>query len=517
MANRLIGTLAGLCVCFAAGAQSGDFVAQANNLYRTITPNLRSDSILLPVLADLMPPPASISSDRLRYVSTSSKLWPDLENWAMAAPQRAALEAFARATEDTKPLPMGFGLPYGASEAAPELISAGLYVELGDPPLLARADFKYMPALDTLVYLTEVEVTRLADAGQFLEAFDVLRRRITFGRQMADREFIAEADWGIRTMIGALERMRDVAYVDFQSGKPVLTNADLINIIAQLNDDAGFLSVDRISFPEGERIAAEQVVALTFANRGGANDQFTRTMAALGSSRFPLRLFSESGRWESLRPFHADWFDTTANIAKVAGDWKARWSLGAYDPQLITPQFITRLDPRRDAAVIALYDAPYDDLVADRIALRTELKGTRTALGILGYYYGQRTFPPSISAIRPRYVNVLDDDPMNKDRAFGKSPPFEYFVPNKVNAIPIGLREEPRPHVINVVTSDKANFSVQIDSDQFILYSLGPDSAKDWARNVREDIRAFFTGDYLIWPPVVSLHREHLRQAGQLP
>jgi hypothetical protein len=68
---------------------------------------------------------------------------------------------------------------------------------------------------------------------------------------------------------------------------------------------------------------------------------------------------------------------------------------------------------------------------------------------------------------------------------------------------------------MEVFPGDGTNFGVTLFEDQFVLYSVGPNGAKDWAERVSQDRNALL-GDYLIWPPVLGLHREHLIQTGQL-
>ena len=89
-----------------------------------------------------------------------------------------------------------------------------------------------------------------------------------------------------------------------------------------------------------------------------------------------------------------------------------------------------------------------------------------------------------------------------------------YFVPIRDQRF--GEREDPRPHEVNVVTGRAGNFKVRIGQDQFILYSVGPDGRKDWARDVSGEPPRGAFGDLLIWPPVTSLVRMHLQETGQI-
>ena len=57
---------------------------------------------------------------------------------------------------------------------------------------------------------------------------------------------------------------------------------------------------------------------------------------------------------------------------------------------------------------------------------------------------------------------------------------------------------------------------VGLDEEEYVVWSVGPDGDDDTARRVRENTRALFDGDYLIWPPVISLYREFLETRGEL-
>lgn len=413
---------------------------------------------------------------------------------------------------------MAFGQPYGIEGVPLDLIRAGLYTELGDPPTLAWAEFGYMAALDHLVCLSNVEATRLAAAGQVVEALEVLSSMVVLGRQMADRGFFVEVDWGLLTMIGGLHRIRDVVYGDLQSRSPVLTAEKIQPFIDRMDERTGVLRIDRIRFPQANQIAAEQIVAKTMDVRGEANAAFAPILARVTARGRPFRMFSEVARWEQVAGRHANWFDTTERLSRVFRDWYGRWTLNQFDPLLAQPYAYASLNPVSDALILAVTPAEMPNLFADRMVLRTEVAGTRTALGIVAYYHVHKLYPPHVTSVFPRFVNPLDDDPFNpalRDR--GGRPPLEYFVPIRDTRDQFGPREEPRPHRINIIVLDGNNFDVSVDQREFVLYSVGPNGTKNWARNVREDARALFSGDYLIWPPVTSLYRRHLMQMGLLP
>ncbi len=515
----------GVACLGAPAARADDYVDQANRLYATVRPEKRSDLILLPVLAKMAPPPAAASTpERAMLVPTGTAAWPAALEWAMAQPQRDALEAMKRAVGEFDPLdPMAFAQPYGvealgATAEGRAMIAAELYTDLGDPPILAAARFLYLPALERLSCLVHVEATRLTADGLVADAGALLVDWALVARQMADRAFFVEVRWGYRAMTLAIERIRDIAYYDFRYGQGKLTEQEIIKGLERVRDDhnGGRLRLDRLVLPAAERIAGEQVVSMTFLPRNGPDPTaFGATMARLGSTRRPLRLFAEAARWESVSAGHAPIDETLTQLGRVVNDWRSRWPLSPFDRMMALPTDYERMDAARFAVVRAVVQ-DQGLLFNDRQVLRAQVEGTRCGLGVLAFHLANGRFPPDISSIRPRYVTSMEDpfNPALRDRA--GSTPLEYFVPIRDTRPPPGSRD-PQPHEINVFTArGESNFKVPVGDDQFVLYSVGPDGAKNWADRVSAAPARDFPGDLLLWPPVISLYRQRLIDTGQM-
>jgi len=523
MYHRLLLALTTLVAlsCLAPIAHADDAINQANDLYKTIQPGKRSDVILLPLLAKMDPHPAAISTpEKAMVLPAASAGWSSAEQWANAAPQRAVLDAIHKLTQEENPVEAyAFGQPYGSdavgnSSDGIAMIKAGLYTELGDPPLLAAAKFQYLPALDRAASLVHVEATRLAAAGKISEAMDVLIDWLFFTRQMADRAMFTESRWGFQMMNATLDRIRDVAYVDFRYGMRTLTPDQINKVLTRLRPD-GFIGVERLNFPKGNKIAVKQVIATAFIEKAGTNpDTFAATMSRLASTQRPLRLFAESARWNEVATNHAGYFDTSDQLEKIYGDWLSRWPLEPFDPRLALTADYDKTSKRRFPVITTVLE-DMSVLFNDRQILRTQLVGTRSALGVIAYFYQNKGFPPKLESIRPAFVKVIEADPYNPDRANRKQPPLEFFVP--IRDQPADDRISRGPHEMNVLSrGGQTNFQVKIDKDQFILYSVGPDGAKAWAKNVSGEPTKKDIGDLLIWPPVTSLVRQRLQETGQI-
>lgn len=506
----------GVCLLAMPAARGDDYVSQANQLYADIKPNLRSDLVLLPAVAKLQPIPTvlrGVTTPKLMFVGAQG--WSEAVAWATGATQQDALKALQSVTRKSDPRePNAFGLPYGTDGIPVDLIRAKAYVELGDPPTLAAAQIMYLPMLDTLAALVNIEVTRLGGEGKVEEAAALCVDWVVFARQMTDRQLFKEAAWGFEQMNEGLERLRDVIYTDFRD-KKALTPEAIKQLLVRTDEMRGVLTIDRIKFPKADDLGAEQVVSRVFVPRKGPDERvFGTTLASIGAAGRPLRLFAEAARWQAAANGHKDQVDTSAMLDRVYGDFSSRWRVDFYDRRQMQPYEIGKMSTT-DYAVIEATLPDMSSLIELRQRLRVEAVGTRLSLALLGSTYVRKEFPPTVASIRPSWQVELEKDPFNIDSATGRNP-MQYFVPIRDTKARFGPKEEPTPHVINVVAGSGRNFSIPIGEDQFIIYSLGSDTRKDWAERVQNTVKKVEGADYLIWPPMIALERQHLRQNGEI-
>ncbi len=502
-----------------------DAVTQLNRSLEQVTPDRRSETVLLPALAALESPPLVV--DRLesaRLLAPGMTGWDEALAWVIEPSQQGALDALREVTAERRyERAKVFGQPYGVASLSPETILSGMYTDLGDPPLIAAAHHKYLPKMQELRLLVHVEASRLVGEGRHADAADLLLRLCGLGRQMIDRPLLKESLWGYQTIIDALQRVRDVVYQDFR-GERRMSPAEIVSVIEALRED-GFLAMSRLRFPEGNRLAARQLIERVYEPRGGAQENvYLSTMVRLGGSERPLRRFAGASRWAGTAQNQADWYEVNDEIERVYSGWSGRWDLNPFDPVLKLPFAIDTVEnPGAYAVVIEPAMVTTDEgrrvsgteLFELRKVLKVERVGTRQALAVVGRYYETELFPPQISSVRAQWLGgVLGADAYNENRAGGREPPMEFFVPVR-DAYVADRRDDPEPHRMEVFPGDGTNFGVTLFDDQFLLYSVGPNGAKDWAERVSQD-RDAMLGDYLLWPPVLSLHRAHLVETGQL-
>ncbi|MGD9689332.1 MAG: hypothetical protein AB7K52_08020 [Phycisphaerales bacterium] len=508
--------LALAAVSVVASVAAGDeFQDRVNAPFKQYAQDRRSDTILLPLLAKLTDPPSAASPAlQAALLPSEAAAFAGASEWSQSESSAAFFEGLKKVTgEKDWKRAFGFAQPYGVGGVEPEIIAARAYTDLGDPPLLGRAKHLYLPMLDRAECLVHVEATRLQSAGQPDKALELLWRWAHFSRSMCDRAFFAEVTWGLKATTLAIERMRDVAYVDSRLEKPLLTAEYIVRevITDRLKDRSGILEVDRITFPEGNRIAAEQLIATVFKRRGDADTAiYAKILGEVTAKGRAMRLFSETARWDSLSKLAGNQLETSEKLGHVQGDWVLRWKLPPLDPLHRLRSDFQKMDKVR-FAIIQLIVGDMGPLFEQRHRLQIELNGTRMALAMQAYYLGQQNYPRTLGSVAPAYAPKLDPDPFSAAK-----PPrdFWFFVP-----VRDAVRDPINPVTKHDVTVFPANnfpsFTKSLDASHFVIYSVGPDGAQQGcsrATQMVEDDK----GDYLIWPPVMSLVRENLVTTGAL-
>lgn len=494
-----------------AGAVRGDgFVDQLNEVFSRIPESRRSDLIILPALAAMDEPPVFLRqrADRAALILTNSPAWAIAEAWAMADPQRAVLGALDRVTSEPDPRrAMAFALPYGINGVPTGFIRAGVHAELGDPPSISSAQIGYLDRFGWLGLLVDIEATRLQAGGDPGGAIELCTDLAAFARQIADRHLSREVFWAFETMTHTMRRIRDTVYLD-SKGARTLTGDYLIGVVKRLDPRDGLFRLDRLRTPDGDRLGALQLIGRVF-DRAGTPDpgQFPTVMAEMASTGRPLRLFAEAGRWSEELEGHANAGDTREAVEGVFGDWATRWNANPFDPLQRNVSTYRLLPSRSESYALITSSVPDLGRLFDlRKALEAELVGTRLALAVRALNANTGGVASSLAIVRPRYVDDLGSDPFNPNRAAGNVPEMKFVVPE---------RDTPggRPLDMAVVPRARANFRITLTRDDFVIYSLGGNENDDKAVDVSDDPSSRI-GDYLIWPPVISLTRDYLSLTG---
>ena len=198
---------------------------------------------------------------------------------------------------------------------------------------------------------------------------------------------------------------------------------------------------------------------------------------------------------------------------KLADDYAKRWPLEWFHTLNSLPFERSKMDPVA-FAVVAATVPDMSELFNLRQAVRTEMVGTRAALAIVGFNYSRKAFPPKLSSVAPEWMERLDIDPFNPTLANGNRPPLEDFVPLRDQ--PKDDKAEVKPYEISIVGDNGVNFSIKLRDDTCVIYSWGADNRRGWAEKVQNTVEKAPDVDYLIWPSVLSLYRQHLSEIGEL-
>jgi hypothetical protein len=511
---------------FSAAARADEFTDRLNKLVsdpdHPLSDKVRSDTVLLPLLAAMEKPPAVLrTQERAALLGSSGPGWAECTEWAQKPAQKAIIEALDKVSKEEDRLKaFAFAQPYGvdalrADKDGINLISKEMYTELGEPPLIAGARQLYMPALENAGVLAHVEASRLAAAGDSAGAMKVIVDWLFFCRQMADRPMLREKKWAMESMLLALERVRDIVYNDLLADKHTLDAIALRKVNDRLKERKGFLQFDKIKLPEGDFIGREQLVKSIMKDGQPDEASFAPYMARSSATERPLKLFSAAAYWDQARGGHAGERDTLKMLKGIHDDWFKRWELSVFDRYVNTAT-----DYRKSVQTTTRYAAlneafnDVDTLFSLRQRLRVELGGTRMCIGPYGYLLRYKSMPASLAATRPEFIDAVDRDPYNSGKAAGRVPDLMYYVP--MRDTPQDAQGNPKPFTINLYPpAPSPEFKRDLNDKVYVIYSIGPDDASDRAAYATQT-RTGVKGDYLLFPPTLSLFRQRLLEKGEL-
>lgn len=513
-------------------------VSDANALYRNIRigdgePGARSDLHMIPAIAVMDPAPVGADTpDRARLLQPGMAAWDNAVEWAERPAQQRVLEKLRLVTEEIDPrYAMGYGQPYGQdalmelfeldlpSEVFEAILERGLYTEIdvGGTPLLAAADRseRGVPSVYRwLSPLVHVEAARLYHGGDVIASLRVLSDYVFFARQIADRQMRREKMLGMAMMVEGLERMRDIAYIDFRSNTPQLASQStwepLIRILDRMADrgrdnEPGFLELDRLGLPQASWIAARQLARHTLDGNGARSGVFNATMARLGGGDDPLRMLATASTWSVYADRQKPAEEAIREIEDIIGDIRLRWQQDdPHHSMMRQPFTLERVNLQENVpAYITLYGS--EGLFNLRRMVRAEIAGTRLALAVVASRHRTGGVARTPASVRPTWLHRLDADPFNP--APGNHP-IQLFVPGRDIRASV--------HEINVIVEGAPNFRRNIAGDEFVLYSVGADGVPNLASRVQNSVSLVQGADYLIWPPVLSLQRLQLDDLGEL-
>ncbi|MGP1345844.1 MAG: hypothetical protein ACTS3F_04140 [Phycisphaerales bacterium] len=431
------------------GRQALEFIDEINKAFGPRAGVESADALLFPAIVGMDPMPAALADLEIAsLIVPGNPRWDEIEAWAEAPAQQAVIEALKTIADDDRRFQ--FTHPYNTEGVAPEFIDNGLYIDIEPLNLLVTARYEYLNRLDDVAILLTAEATRLAERGDAEEALEVLYAWVRLGRIVADRGMSLEKYWGFGTMLVAFERLRDVVYLyDFN-----FTIEHIAELLERLSDRS--LRLDLIALPEGDRIAAKQLVARTMVDRGPvAVPQFTATMAFIESEGRELTIYDKAAFYRDIASAHAGFQRTNQKIDDVFGSWDQRWKiLNPHDDLLKLPSDYMLMD-RGEFYQLMVVLSDIEWLYTLRLVTAQDLYGTRTALGLAGYRARFREWPKNIAAISPNPLPRPGGEIPAWVDLFRYLPRFDrfmdlsFFVP--IRDTPPPAIGDPEPHEITVI------------------------------------------------------------------
>ncbi len=422
-----------------------DPLRELQRLLPTVPENERSDLAIGRALARAEAPPAGVQAmDSVGFLIPGDPEWEAAAAWAAAEPQQDLLKAIENATDRREN--NAFALPYGTAAPA-DLRGAGFWIELEDGKLY-QARFHYLDALESLSTLVWIDANRLAEAGKHSDAAERLIALVRLGRQLADRPLVAESAAGYTLMITALEQLRDLSY-----RTPDMFDERLARRTIRLLEDRT-LMMERLRFPEGGRVVAQQAVLDAFERLGDVDPvAFSTVVRGMQNTAENSAM---PGVGAALAESHADYYATLDMIDSIYANWLLRWPLGPYDIIMERPSTYLTVEPSRFGLVM-MAAGPGDILFELRRRTRSALAGTKLGIGVMAYRQKYGSWPSPLVAIRPAFIREIDVDPYDPKQATL----MRYFVPIRDQRW--GPRETPSPHEIRVQYSPDLLISNLID------------------------------------------------------
>jgi len=171
--------------------------------------------------------------------------------------------------------------------------------------------------------------------------------------------------------------------------------------------------------------------------------------------------------------------------------------------------FDLKVANRPSLAVVGMGMEGIQEMFARRRRLEAVQGGARMGMAAYAYFLREKELPTSLAACRPAFTKAIDVDPYSST---GRD--VEYFIP---------VRQTPRdrngnersPYVIRLwLPEPQPRFEVPLDKSHFVVYSVGPDDRSMKAETCTQGRTG--EGDFLLWPPPVSLLRQYLLDNGEL-
>ena len=429
---------------------------------------------LFDAYVDMTPPPIEVGE-----WFNQTTVWPGMEDWDAVSLWAKTNSSMAVALSDAQ-TKLLLGLPYGSANVKASYRTRGLVAEIdldadGDQVML-----DYLVAIETIATWSVAEQYRLAESGEFRQAFDLGIANTRVLRQLCDRQMLQEMFMAFRLLGEAMSVQRDLmfAYLDAVPAEVFRHFATKEYPFLKPSDNE---RLRRLVMPEGDRLLIMAMLEQVFDRDGDPiPEALAKNFGYLQSQRSPLTRFGAIKRWTLLAAVHGSKEATEDKLTDVYDDWWRRWRFKQYDAIQDLPTEFSRINEIRYAAVVESI-ADMKDLFAARNQLITEINGTVLVAGLCGYHAEHDNWPDNREKAYVKYIpKRFDFDPY--DKSYGR---FLYTY--------LGRRSQ-------VIETQYG----RLEATGCVLYARGQDHSDD---DASESTLSGDVGDVVVWPPLRSLAR----------
>jgi hypothetical protein len=386
-----------------------EMLDELNAPWALVSEQAKSATRVFTAYLDVTKPPMEVGED-----FNQTTIWPGMENFEAVAKWAEANSGMGKALVDVQNCQV-LGVPYGTKDVDAKFVERGLVADVSLKDGVARAEFPYLKALETIGAYVSADMYRQCEAGRFDDAFALGIAWARVLRQAADATTFAEKSATMTLLCDTLSVQRDVmwSYRDKISWElfQKLGTKEYRYIKPQENE-----RLKRLAMPEGDLIIGEAILASVF-DEGGQPDaaRFAPLFSSLQSEAEPLTTFGAARRWSKIAGVHGSLEASTKKLNDIYDDWWRRWRMRPYDAMMALPTEHSRANPIKYAAVLLVAE-DIESLFELRRRLAAEICGTVVAAGLCGYRAKNEIWPDKIEVVYTTFFpKQFNFDPYSRD------------------------------------------------------------------------------------------------------
>lgn len=388
---------------------SAKMLDELNAPWSLVSDQAKSATRIFTAYLDLTKPPVEIGEEFNQIA-----IWPGMDNFEAVAKWAEANSGMGKALVDVQNCQV-LGVPYGTDGVDAKFVERGLIADVSLKDGVARAEFPYLKALETIGAYVSADMYRLCEAEKFDEAFAIGVAWARVLRQAADATTFAEKSTAMLMLCNTLSVQRDVMWT-YREKIPVATFQKLGTREYPFIKPQDNERLKRLAMPEGDLVIGEAILESVFDSSGQPDgEKFAPLFAALQSETEPLTAFGASKRWSKIAGVHGSLEASTKKLNDIYDDWWRRWRMRPYDAMMALATEHSRANPVKYAAVL-LVAQDIESLFELRRRLTAEVCGTVISAGICGYRAQYQKWPDKIEMAYAQFMpKRFNFDPYSRE------------------------------------------------------------------------------------------------------